>query len=294
MIETAIVIPRGDARLFGVMAEPAAEPRRPIGVVVIVGGPQYRAGSHRQFVALARRLAGAGYPTLRFDLLGMGDSLVLDAGGGVNPIAHFESAATDIGAAIDALHAHQPALRGCVLWGLCDGASAALLHAAQQADARVHGLVLLNPWVRTQASQAATRVRHYYLQRLLSASFWRKLLRGQVAADALRGLWRNLRLARAGAPAAEAAALAYPQRMAQGWRRFVGDVLLLMSGKDYTAREFDQFTRGDALWQRAFAARAGTRVDLPDADHTCSQASAEAAVHDATLAFLDRLATRAR
>ncbi|MEQ8659382.1 MAG: hydrolase 1, exosortase A system-associated, partial [Gammaproteobacteria bacterium] len=37
------------------------------GVVVIVGGPQTRVGSHRQFVLLARRLAAAGYPVLRFD-----------------------------------------------------------------------------------------------------------------------------------------------------------------------------------------------------------------------------------
>jgi len=31
-------------------------------------------GSHRQFVQLARRLAKQGYPTLRFDYRGMGDS----------------------------------------------------------------------------------------------------------------------------------------------------------------------------------------------------------------------------
>ena len=32
------------------------------GVLVVVGGPQYRVGSHRQFVLMARDLAKAGYP----------------------------------------------------------------------------------------------------------------------------------------------------------------------------------------------------------------------------------------
>ena len=55
----------GDA-LLGVLARPA-EPSA-VGVVIVVGGPQYRVGSHRHFVLLARRLATAGHPTLRFDV----------------------------------------------------------------------------------------------------------------------------------------------------------------------------------------------------------------------------------
>ena len=44
------------------------------GVLLIVGGPQYRVGSHRQFVQLARSLAQLDIPVLRFDYSGMGDS----------------------------------------------------------------------------------------------------------------------------------------------------------------------------------------------------------------------------
>ena len=40
----------------------------------MVGGPQYRVGSHRQFALLARRLAAAGTACMRFDYRGMGDS----------------------------------------------------------------------------------------------------------------------------------------------------------------------------------------------------------------------------
>lgn len=46
----------------------------PLGLLMVVGGPQYRVGSHRQFVLLARDLAAAGIPVFPFDYRGMGDS----------------------------------------------------------------------------------------------------------------------------------------------------------------------------------------------------------------------------
>ena len=42
-------------------------------VLVVVGGPQVRAGSHRHFVQLARHLATHGHAVMRFDVRGMGD-----------------------------------------------------------------------------------------------------------------------------------------------------------------------------------------------------------------------------
>jgi len=123
--------------LLGVIAEPELPAR--VGVVIVVGGPQYRAGSHRQFVLLARSLAEAGVASLRFDLRGMGDS--------EGPRTDFEHAQADIRAAIDALCGAVPRVEQVVLWGLCDGASASALYAG--GDRRVAGLALFNPWVRT-------------------------------------------------------------------------------------------------------------------------------------------------
>ena len=73
--ESALWIDCEGAAMLGVLTQPP----RPtvtvrIGVLIVVGGPQYRVGSHRQFTLLARRLAAQGYPTLRFDYRGMGDS----------------------------------------------------------------------------------------------------------------------------------------------------------------------------------------------------------------------------
>ena len=45
--------------LLGILAEPQTPAHT--GVVVVVGGPQYRVGSHRQFVLLSRALAAAGF-----------------------------------------------------------------------------------------------------------------------------------------------------------------------------------------------------------------------------------------
>ena len=68
--EFPVVFSCGGDQLVG-MVHPAAAR---LGVVIVVGGPQYRVGSHRQFVLMARDLAREGYPVLRFDYRGMGDS----------------------------------------------------------------------------------------------------------------------------------------------------------------------------------------------------------------------------
>ena len=131
--------------LVGILSPAAAPAKR--GVLVIVGGPQYRAGSHRQFALLARHLAEQGIPALRFDYRGLGDSS--------GAARTFEDVGADIRSAIDAFQAAVPGLQEVVLWGLCDGAAAALFYGHQ--DPRVAGLVLLNPWARSAAGLAMVR-----------------------------------------------------------------------------------------------------------------------------------------
>ena len=138
-------------------------------VLIVVGGPQYRSGSHRQFTLLARHLADAGIASLRFDYRGMGDS--------TGEVRSFERAGTDIRCAIDRLLATVPGVQEVVIWGLCDAASAALIYAHK--DPRVSALVLLNPWVRTEQGIARAHLRHYYLARLFHRSLWQKIGRGE-------------------------------------------------------------------------------------------------------------------
>jgi exosortase A-associated hydrolase 1/exosortase A-associated hydrolase 2 len=287
-VEEPLLFACGDDVLAGILHRAAVAPRRERGVVIVVaGGPQYRAGAHRQFVSLARKLASRGYPVLRFDLRGMGDSSGVHRG--------FQQSGPDIQAAVDALLAREPGLREVVLFGECESASGILFYGWR--DPRVAGLALVNPWVRTEEGQAQVIVKHYYLDRLRSREFWDKLRSGKFNAreslaslvDVLRKYVRARRMHRAGRGAGDDMdGLPLPQKTAAGLSRFQGRVLLLMSGRDYIAREFDEVTASARAWQGLLDDRRVTRLDIEDADHTFSRAEWKAAASGAVLDWLER------
>ena len=68
--------------LIGILHQPVNAAS--IGILIVVGGPQYRVGSHRQFLLLARSLSANDIPVLRFDYRAMGDSGGNDGDGGGN------------------------------------------------------------------------------------------------------------------------------------------------------------------------------------------------------------------
>ncbi|WP_296443774.1 hydrolase 1, exosortase A system-associated [Rhodoferax sp. UBA5149] len=272
--ETTLFACEGDT-LLGILAKP--EIPSEVGVVVIVGGPQYRVGSHRQFVLLSRTLAAAGYAVLRFDYRGMGDS--------EGEPRNFEAVSADIAAAIDALQQRLPAIKQMVLWGLCDGASAALLYCHETHDPRVSGLCLLNPWVRSETSLARTQVKHYYTRRLRQKEFWTKLLHGGVTLQALPGLMQTIRVALTGArhSGATTSLMPFQHRMAAAWDAFNGNILLLLSGDDYTAKEFLEYVHTDAAWTNALTHPRLVRHELQDADHTFSSLASRTKAEELTL-----------
>ena len=276
--ETALFACAGDT-LLGILTKP--ETPADTGVIVLVGGPQYRVGSHRQFVLLSRALAAAGYAVLRFDYRGMGDS--------TGEPHTFENVNEDIAAAISALQMAAPTVQNVAFWGLCDGASAALLYCHATQDVRVKGLCLLNPWVRSEASLAKTQVKHYYTQRLRQKEFWLKLLSGKVAASAASGLARNIQTAFADAAAKPTGegSLPYQTRMAQAWMQFEGPMLLILSGNDYTAKEFTEYVASNNAWQNITEVGNVQRLDIAQADHTFSGASDRATVEALTLDWLN-------
>lgn len=251
-----------DATLVSILHAPEEPAAR--GVLVVVGGPQYRTGSHRQFVLLARALAARGVPVMRFDHRGIGDS--------DEPYLGFEALEFDIGAAIEAFVAQCPGLREIVLWGLCDAASAILFYAHR--DPRVVGIALLNPWVRTPESEARTYLRHYYLQRLVDREFWRNLFSGRLklresVSSLLSMVAQRFGMATRSGPIRDSRPL--PERMASDLAKFKGPVLLIISGQDLTAREFEDSARASKTWQRLLAEPRISRRDLEAADHTFSR-----------------------
>lgn len=242
-----------------------------IGVVIVVGGPQYKAGSHRQFVLLARGLAEQGIPTFRFDCRGMGDSS--------GEFPGFEALDLDIRAAITAFLSACPGVERVVLWGLCDGASAAAFYAYQ--DQRIHGLCLANPWVRTEQGEAAAIMKYYYLRRLLSVEFWRKLLSGGVQFTAALGsLLHNAKQTMSStdgtkpdAQDADLERLSLPDRLFGSLRRFSHPVAFLISGQDLTASEFMAAASGASDRKRWMASSHVTVHTFAKADHTFSRRS---------------------
>ncbi|WP_075794048.1 hydrolase 1, exosortase A system-associated [Massilia putida] len=258
--ERALTFDCGSAALVGIASVPAAPATR--GVLIVVGGPQYRIGSHRQFALLARHLAAHGIAAMRFDVRGMGDS--------DGEERDFEAIQDDIRAALDAFIDAVPGMRDVVLWGLCDGASAAAMYAPN--DTRVRGLVLLNPWVRTDDGVARTTLKHHYRDRLRNPEFWRKLARGQFDyAGSLTSMLKLVRTAFAGRASPDDAPATLPERMRQGLHGFKGHLLLVIGGADLTGREFCDVAGSTPAWKRLLAAPRVTWRRLEEADHTFSR-----------------------
>ena len=260
----------GSETLLGIVSRP--EQPHPRGVLIVVGGPQYRVGSHRQFVLLANHLAQQGTPVMRFDYRGMGDS--------TGERIDFERATDDLRMAIDAFFERVDTLRDVIIWGLCDAASAALFYAHQ--DPRVSGIVLLNPWVRTIEGEARAYLRHYYVRRLLSPASWHKLWRGEFdLSHSLGSLVDHFRNAMGGGGHARpqgaevtqlpAVAGSLPERMAAGLARFNGRILLILSGNDLTAKEFVDLCSASRQWRQLLASPRLTQYMLPEATHTFSR-----------------------
>ncbi len=293
--------------------------RMTTGVVIIVGGPQYRVGCHRQFYQLADALAAQGIPVLRFDCRGMGDSSGHFAG--------FTHLGADIGAAVDALKSHNPDVKKIVLWGLCDGASAAGYYASS--DQSIAGLVLLNPWVRSEAGEAKAYLKHYYLRRLFSRELWGKVFRGDFSWRASMQSFRDLLMRVLGIPSSsggmdnqllgselqEMTAQAQSdqnnrqtdeqinalnkkpvsesqnlvEKLGRNLLGFKGKVLVILSGNDLTAAEYR-----DALGQKNLLAKASKKDSyqsrsLDAADHTFSRSVWKRQVEEWTLAWIKTL-----
>jgi len=134
--ERVLTFGAGDA-LVGVLTLPLSGPveARPA-VVLLNAGILPRVGPNRLYVDLARRLASRGFPVLRFDLSGVGESPSRPDG-----LPAERAVVEETRAALDRLERELGARR-FVLGGLCAGASVSLMTARE--DARVIGTMLVN------------------------------------------------------------------------------------------------------------------------------------------------------
>lgn len=202
------------------------------GLLIVSGGNEIAIGPQRSMARLSTLVARAGWPALRFDRRGVGDSSGTNRG--------FASAGPDLAAIQRAARSH--GIERLVAFGNCDAAAAlALLPPSDPAPdtAPIVARVLANPWLgdRSDALPSAAAIRDRYRRRLLDPGFWRALLTGRID---LRKLAPGLR--RAVAPAEPAPPML--AEIASALHRHPLPTALLVSQHDATGLTFaDAWTR---------------------------------------------------
>jgi exosortase A-associated hydrolase 2 len=142
MLETPFFFPNGNYRLFGVLHEPEV-PSKKEGFVFCAPFAEEKLWAHRVLLNFARDLADRGYPVLRFDYMGNGDS------DGNFEESSLETMLSDTECAIRTLREKIGALESINLLGLRLGAAIAALVAENAAD--INRLILWEPVVNGSA-----------------------------------------------------------------------------------------------------------------------------------------------
>lgn len=227
-------------------------------VMVVAGGPQYRVGRSRQLVTWARFLAKAGYPVLRFDYRGLGDS--------AGEFSGFEQIDDDIRSAVDELQKQVTEVENIILWGECNSASAIMMYAWQ--DPRITGMIIRDPWVRDEATQAKAYIKHYYFQRLREKSFWLKIFRFEFnvahSLGSMLRLWgqsKQIKVSTKEATGNYRRLATYQEKMLFGFTRFQGKTLLLINQSALTGKEFEVLVASSEDWKQVMKSNVISRID---------------------------------
>lgn len=155
--------------LIGILTLPSQPLPRALPVLIPNTGVEHRVGPNRLHVHLCRAIADAGFPALRLDLSGMGDSHM--------PRGSVSDATRDLQAAMHHLEQLHLGSR-FVLVGLCSGASD--VHALARVDARVAGAAFIDGFAFATPRYYLT----YIAQRLLDpARIWYNLARRALPAQ---------------------------------------------------------------------------------------------------------------
>jgi pimeloyl-ACP methyl ester carboxylesterase len=132
-----------DRSLAGIISEPegteAATDRENIAVIMITAGLLHHVGPNRMWVELAARVTEMGLSAFRFDLAGLGDSLLYESN-----LTYEERSINDIVLAMNYLETNKR-IEKFILIGFCSGAENA--HNTALQDRRVVGAVFLDGYI---------------------------------------------------------------------------------------------------------------------------------------------------
>jgi len=128
-------------RLFGMFHRPANPSASGVAIILLSPGVKMRVAPHRLYINMAERFVALGYPVLRFDFYGLGDSegevqeeYLADLYGAIQVGRYVE----DTIVAMDWMQ-HTYGVSRFIVSGLCGGAITGLLAAVR--DERIVGLL---------------------------------------------------------------------------------------------------------------------------------------------------------
>jgi pimeloyl-ACP methyl ester carboxylesterase len=178
--------------LVGVLTAPEHRNDAPA-IILLNAGLIHHVGPNRLYVKLARYMAQLGFPVLRFDLSGIGDSKVRP-----DNLPFEKSNIDDTQQAMDMLQETR-GINQFILIGHCAGAINSFRTAIT--DERVIGVVLINPeggdseWDSYDLKRKTSRYyQNYYTRRkLFDPASWKKLLQGQANYRSIvRNIFQNI------------------------------------------------------------------------------------------------------
>ncbi len=189
--EEALFLGRS-GRSFGIFTTPAKpNGAAPPVLVWLNTASDHRIGPNRLYVNLARRMAGLGFTSLRFDPPGIGDGAEPEAEKRSHP--YSEGRLSDVRDLLSWLAAERSA-RQFALIGLCSAAYVAF-HLGNE-DPRVAAQVLINPqtfvWHEGSSLDIVIRTsfgsNRSYQQKLLDLDSWKRVLHGEVNLRGIAGV----------------------------------------------------------------------------------------------------------
>ena len=166
-------------RRFAILGRPSVTlPAERPAILLVSAGCVHRIGPHRLYTNLARRWVRLGFPVLRVDLSGIGDSAA--AVGCPENLCYPRDALLDVNEAM-ALVRDRLGVRRFIIAGLCSGGDIAFRVGLD--DRRVVAAVMMNP--RTFYVSDPEMVAAYQRARLYQSSFlrpgrWMTAVRGEV------------------------------------------------------------------------------------------------------------------
>jgi hypothetical protein len=164
-----------DGRLHGILASPETQEHRMV-AVLLNAGFTHKVGPNQLYVTLAKALAMAGMPSLRFDFSGIGDSFPANT-----EASYDERIMQEIGDALTLLTA-ELRYEKIILVGFCDSASysfhAGVSHVDVVGVCAINGSLVSNTLLKSFNFKQRIQYR-YYRKNLFSPVRWKKVMTGQ-------------------------------------------------------------------------------------------------------------------